>query len=79
MQNERTLTEQAPIWSVQLCNIEAMAQIHKWKASLQLDNLIAYALATPKVSAHGITAEGEHSVRRDAGAGSISNATPRPI
>jgi hypothetical protein len=43
---------------VQLCNIEAMAQVHKWKASLQPDNLVAYALADPKVSTHGITADG---------------------
>lgn len=43
---------------IQLCNIEAMAQVHKWKASLQPDNLVAYALADPKVSTHGITADG---------------------
>jgi hypothetical protein len=43
---------------VQLCNIEAMAQVHKWRTSLQPDNLVAYALADPKVSAHGITANG---------------------
>ncbi|MBP2443162.1 DUF930 domain-containing protein [Rhizobium leguminosarum] len=43
---------------VQLCNIEAMAQIHKWKATLRPDNLVAYAMADLKVSSHEITADG---------------------
>jgi hypothetical protein len=43
---------------VQLCNIEAMAQIHKWRTILRPDNIVAYAMADPKVSLREITADG---------------------
>jgi hypothetical protein len=43
---------------VQLCDIEAMQQIHKWKATLRPDNLVAYAMVEPKVSQCEITADG---------------------
>jgi hypothetical protein len=55
------------------------AQIHKWKGSLQPDNLVAYALADPKPSAHGITADGGAFRVKRRWYGINSNATPRPF
>ena len=43
---------------VQLCNIEALAQIHAADAKLDPDILVAYAMADMDVSAAGVTADG---------------------
>lgn len=42
----------------QLCNIEAMAQIHAWNGELKPDLTIAYAFGETKMSTSGITADG---------------------
>lgn len=42
----------------QLCNLEAMEQVHRWKASFQPDNLVASAMADAEVSGHAIAVEG---------------------
>lgn len=43
---------------VQLCNIEAMEQVHRSNRSFQPDYLIAYAMSDPKMSATAIAADG---------------------
>jgi hypothetical protein len=43
---------------VQLCNIEALAQIHAADPKLDPDVLVAYAMADMDVSAAGVTADG---------------------
>jgi hypothetical protein len=43
---------------VQLCNIEALAQIHAADPKLDPDVLVAYAMADMDVSATGVTADG---------------------
>jgi hypothetical protein len=43
---------------VQLCDIEAMEQIHKWKAEFRPDLVIAYAMAGAKVTSHSVEADG---------------------
>ncbi|MDB5538170.1 MAG: hypothetical protein JWQ65_3045 [Devosia sp.] len=43
---------------VQLCNIEALAQIHAADAKLDPDILVAYAMADMDVSATGVVADG---------------------
>ncbi|MEW6629761.1 MAG: DUF930 domain-containing protein [Pseudomonadota bacterium] len=42
----------------QLCNIEAMDQIHKWKADFQPDRVVAYATAGEKIRGTTIRADG---------------------
>lgn len=43
---------------VQLCNIEALEQVHRWNATFEPDLVVAYALAEPKLSAHAVEADG---------------------
>ncbi|PKA41408.1 hypothetical protein CWR43_21515 [Rhizobium sullae] len=43
---------------VQLCNIEAMEQVHRWKAEFKPDFLVAYAMADTKLSGLTLQAEG---------------------
>jgi len=42
----------------QLCNIEAMDQIHKWKPDFQPDRVVAYATAGEKFKGTTIIADG---------------------
>ncbi|MDX8512872.1 DUF930 domain-containing protein [Mesorhizobium captivum] len=42
----------------QLCNIEAMDQIHKWKADFQPDRVVAYATAEEKIAGTTVKADG---------------------
>lgn len=42
----------------QLCDIEALEQIHLWKSALHPDVLVAYAMAETQVSEHVIQADG---------------------
>jgi hypothetical protein len=43
---------------VQLCNIEAMEQVHRWDSTFQPDYLMAYAMAGAKVSAQSVEVDG---------------------
>jgi hypothetical protein len=43
---------------VQLCNLEALEQVHRWKASLNPDLLVPYATADLRQSAHALEADG---------------------
>ncbi|WP_348046041.1 DUF930 domain-containing protein [Devosia sp.] len=43
---------------VQLCNIEALEQVHAWKPSLNPDTLVPYAFAETTVAGQTLTAEG---------------------
>ena len=43
---------------VQLCNIEAMEQVHLWKAALKPDFLVAYAMADTELSGQKLKADG---------------------
>jgi Domain of Unknown Function (DUF930) len=43
---------------VQLCNIEAMEQVHLWKAALKPDFLVAYAMADTEFSGQKLKAGG---------------------
>jgi hypothetical protein len=43
---------------VQLCNLEALEQVHRWKPELKPDYLIAYAMAGARLSEHAVEAEG---------------------
>jgi len=42
----------------QLCNLEAMSQIHAWKADLEPDRVIAYTMAATTFSDHTLRADG---------------------
>ncbi|HTM76682.1 MAG TPA: DUF930 domain-containing protein [Devosia sp.] len=42
----------------QLCDIEALEQIHLWKDELHPDTLVAYAMADTVVSGHAVQADG---------------------
>lgn len=42
----------------QLCNLEAMSQIHAWKAQFESDRVVAYAMAGTKLSKTALEAEG---------------------
>lgn len=42
----------------QLCNLEAMSQIHAWKAQFEPDRVVAYAMAGTKLSKRTLEAEG---------------------
>lgn len=44
--------------AVQLCNIEAMQQIHAWKATLQPQAVAPYAMGDMKIRGGSILAEG---------------------
>jgi hypothetical protein len=55
----KTLGQLAPSERiVQLCNIEAMEQIHLWKPALKPDFLVAYAMADTELSGQKLTADG---------------------
>lgn len=43
---------------VQLCNMEAMDQIHHWRQDFRPDRLVAYAKADTKISGDILQAEG---------------------
>lgn len=43
---------------VELCNIEAMEQVHLWKAALKPDFLVAYAMADTELSGQKLRADG---------------------
>lgn len=43
---------------VQLCNLEAMEQVHRWNADFDPDFLVAYALGGVKISGETLTAKG---------------------
>ncbi|WP_245440915.1 DUF930 domain-containing protein [Mesorhizobium sanjuanii] len=43
---------------VQLCNLEAMDQIRKWRADFQPERVVPYAMAEETISATSITASG---------------------
>ncbi len=43
---------------VQLCNIEAMEQIHAWKPTLRPDFLVAYAMAETRQAGNRVEADG---------------------
>lgn len=43
---------------VQLCNLEAMDQIRKWRADFQPERVVPYAMAEEKISGTSITANG---------------------
>ncbi|URK87090.1 DUF930 domain-containing protein [Rhizobium sp. RCAM05350] len=43
---------------VQLCNIEAMEQVHLWKPALKPDFLVAYAMADTELSGQKLKADG---------------------
>jgi hypothetical protein len=42
----------------QLCNLEAMSQIHAWKAEFEPDRVVAFAMAGIKASKSALEAEG---------------------
>ena len=42
----------------QLCNLEAMSQIHTWKAEFEPDRVVAYAMAGTKLTKSALEAEG---------------------
>lgn len=42
----------------QLCGLEAMSQIHAWKAEFEPDRLVAYAMVGTKLSGRELLAEG---------------------
>jgi hypothetical protein len=55
----KTLGQLAPSERiVQLCNIEAMEQVHLWKPALKPDFLVAYAMADTEVSGQELKADG---------------------
>ncbi|WP_426238909.1 DUF930 domain-containing protein [Pararhizobium sp. DWP1-1-3] len=55
----KTLGQLAPSERiVQLCNIEAMEQVHLWKAALKPDFLVAYAMADTELSGQKLHADG---------------------
>lgn len=43
---------------IQLCNIEAMEQVHRWKAEFRPEILVAYAMAGVRLSEHSVEADG---------------------
>jgi len=43
---------------IQLCNLEALEQIHRWKPELKPDYLMAYAMAGAKLSEDAVEADG---------------------
>ena len=54
-----TLAQLAPDDRIeQLCDVEAMDQVHAWKADFQPDRLIAYAMAETRLSGGALQADG---------------------
>jgi hypothetical protein len=43
---------------VQLCNVEAMDQVHAWKGEFRPDRVVAYAMAAMKIEGDTIAADG---------------------
>ena len=43
---------------IQLCNLEALEQVHRWKPELKPDYLMAYAMAGAKLSENAVEADG---------------------
>ncbi|MGE6781810.1 DUF930 domain-containing protein [Ensifer adhaerens] len=43
---------------VQLCNLEAMEQVHRWKAHFRPDTLVAYAMAKIRLAGRNLRADG---------------------
>jgi hypothetical protein len=43
---------------VQLCNLEALEQVHRWKGDFQPDYVVAYAMAGEKLSKRAVEADG---------------------
>ena len=43
---------------VQLCNLEALEQVHRWKRTFQPDYLMAYAMAGTRLSEHAVEVGG---------------------
>ncbi|MDB5526330.1 MAG: conserved hypothetical exported protein [Rhizobium sp.] len=43
---------------IQLCNIEAMEQVQRWKTDYQPDFVVAYAMRDTRIAAAGMEAEG---------------------
>lgn len=60
--NRKTLKKLASLGSderlIQLCNIEAMEQLRRWKAGFVPDQVVAYATADPSLKAGSIEATG---------------------
>lgn len=44
--------------TIQLCNIEAMEQIHRWKAELRPDLVVPYATSNLRIDSGSIQADG---------------------
>lgn len=42
----------------QLCNVEAMAQVHQWRSDFQPDSVVAYAMADTRLSGRTLEADG---------------------
>lgn len=42
----------------QLCNLEAMSQIHAWKAEFQPDRVVAYAMGQTRLAGNALQADG---------------------
>ena len=42
----------------QICNLEAMSQIHAWKAEFEPDRVVAFAMAGTKLTRNALEAEG---------------------
>ncbi len=43
---------------IQLCNLEAMEQVHAWKPAMEPDFVVAYARADVRLDGHRLEAEG---------------------
>ena len=43
---------------IQLCDLEALEQVHRWKPELKPDYLMAYAMAGAKLSENAVEADG---------------------
>lgn len=43
---------------IQLCNVEAMAQVAAWSKELKPDRVVAYAMADPQILGAALTADG---------------------
>lgn len=43
---------------IQLCNLEAMEQVHRWDTTFRPDYVVAYAMSDPKIAPTAIDAEG---------------------
>jgi hypothetical protein len=43
---------------IQLCDLEALEQVHAWRKSLEPDRVVAYALSEPRIGNDAIDADG---------------------